>query len=1682
MGSTELYFFEQHDTRKFSRRYRKLPEELPESLRFAHLNPKVAALLASKERAAKMDSEDPFGDGLGKKSLLPDINAAFTNVRNQFDSALCNDEDSQRYLFEEAKMSATNILHQLSQIIYRYEELHKHIPKSLEYHLMSGYNEFTADTVVVPREWQTQEMKEQYVAKLAHENAPSEDEVTSDNEMLTGRSKSRMGTDRSSSDLKTNLKRNKAMLGSIETINEIEVTRADLKPGRRSESRMSSTSMMRQHLGVETASRAGSRRKGSISGPSPSVIRGRRDNDLFSLIGETLDARSTTLGNPMNSFYQTINFQLSNPSFEEKGWIMLKGRQEEVDQNQILQYCVQRLQESLKDIAEQKAKEVDQGNDKPVFVRYYGDTKKETLLKYRKSPVKSSVNPISRGGKPKIPSISDERNEGRKLMQAQHNDGTTVVYYPSGRPAVIFTGAGFGRPGYYTIVYEDGLDSRMIACFTPSGRGVCHYANGVVRFLSTEKGGHIATEDGKIVQKWKWPQTNVKITEPINVQVNNHVMFRCVGLSQMSLVFSCQKEVARFTVGLTPEAELRGIEDGHKRIWDQLLTAFTFSSKAAKDLMRIFAPNKKSKKKARKKLKKSLEEDSSSPKQVKFDDTPSKVAINEDNETEVSGSNFKIGITRRRHTVSANGRIPYTGRDLLARRRYAVSADCRSPKTGQDLLAVSGSDNKNWRRQSASAALETKSSDASFYRKSNFSLSPTHSNEKARNQNLLRHNSSRIIEEESISDFTSVKSKAENVKKMVSKSNIEQHSEKKTRHMDKGEHEIKANKRAKSAKPFLVSDSLAYSKKIERKPVEKPKPKPEISKESNLVIQLEAYPERWMYRKAERENERSSEISRRPKMKKSPKVAQLVNKLFHAKLAGKHAAIHSAKERSSDKMTDCSDRRRSQSAQVYSNYDGFNGTQGNLSSVADPDIDLFSNSSHDLSSGENAAPCHDNRSDCEDSSMLKQCQQKRQNSITVGSTSKIPNCTDHAELRNSGEETGSSNMLCSIGTDSKQKRMARKLTPKMSKIPKMIITNELGKVIEEIKNVKINDENKEITQKTISKQEIAEEISLLSFSDQQVNIEIRDTHKSKSDLSQQSFMNADEIKLPQKFDMFRAAKRMSMQMNDNEENKADDQSNQRSKGRKMSSVMKSIMEYRKTVLAKKGIILETDDEDSSSDNDSDTHTSKSQSAEILKLLQDFPDKVTYEIEADKELAKLQRKARILVDDWMEHYRIAVGLVSPTLLSVRDTPTYSIHARNVKSARHSDHQLLIRRAVLGVADDQLSPRKKMRIPSAPLAGLGGEIDEDLASRLAAQHQPHDVYDDEPESGAGDEAISPSAMVIINRMTENASRRSAKSRASTAKSVSPSRQHTVITAADQDLAGATAPGRSHCPLVIRQQKLGYERPQCRCSRHYIPNMMDLELDDFVDTECPEGQLIVIMVVSSLKNIRGQQAGEVEYSFYFNKKGQPFRRVFPGITKAEEMVNEIYQNQNRNRTRPCVQSRSDMFRVFKYDINSAAEMSDHTQPFLLTRHNVVPGMFLIFCDGKLLFCDHIFNGYGNTRKDFKKQIMKSRHDAINGFSLPKDFRFSPSKGKSGMRSAWGGEIGGAGVDKYSSPGTVVDTTLQPIHRPNSNSTAESREIHLDAVKLQEACFISMSLSTTGFQPASRHLQSSRTHIPPV
>lgn len=75
--------------------------------------------------------------------------------------------------------------------------------------------------------------------------------------------------------------------------------------------------------------------------------------------------------------------------------------------------------------------------------------------------------------------------------------------------------------GFYTVAYDDDPDSKMLACFTPSGCGVCYHSSGNVRFLAHRKGGRLAESNGRLERKWKWPPGGVKITVPVAFQVVN---------------------------------------------------------------------------------------------------------------------------------------------------------------------------------------------------------------------------------------------------------------------------------------------------------------------------------------------------------------------------------------------------------------------------------------------------------------------------------------------------------------------------------------------------------------------------------------------------------------------------------------------------------------------------------------------------------------------------------------------------------------------------------------------------------------------------------------------------------------------------------------------------------------------------------------------------------------------------------------------------------------------------------------------------------------------------------------------------------------------------------------------------------------------------------------------------------
>lgn len=241
------FFYEQSRYRQSTKRYRKLPEELPESLRFAHRNPKIAALLASQEREAQRQNElDPFGDGLGKKSLLPNINQAVTHIKNRLDSALSNDEDSQRYLFEDAKASSLNILIQLARYLYFYDDIASHVPRSLEYQLMGGWTDLTTDVIYVTREWQTYEAKEHYYNAQTLQGQQSEEE--SDGEVT--KATTPLTVKGSDSKLKVKKSISKPMIPDI-----VEEDTGGLKPEKsfkRSDSRLSTLSVSKNRLDPKT--------------------------------------------------------------------------------------------------------------------------------------------------------------------------------------------------------------------------------------------------------------------------------------------------------------------------------------------------------------------------------------------------------------------------------------------------------------------------------------------------------------------------------------------------------------------------------------------------------------------------------------------------------------------------------------------------------------------------------------------------------------------------------------------------------------------------------------------------------------------------------------------------------------------------------------------------------------------------------------------------------------------------------------------------------------------------------------------------------------------------------------------------------------------------------------------------------------------------------------------------------------------------------------------------------------------------------------------------------------------------------------------------------------------------------------------------------------------------------------
>ena len=90
---------------------------------------------------------------------------------------------------------------------------------------------------------------------------------------------------------------------------------------------------------------------------------------------------------------------------------------------------------------------------------------------------------------------------------------------------------------------------------------------------------------------------------------------------------------------------------------------------------------------------------------------------------------------------------------------------------------------------------------------------------------------------------------------------------------------------------------------------------------------------------------------------------------------------------------------------------------------------------------------------------------------------------------------------------------------------------------------------------------------------------------------------------------------------------------------------------------------------------------------------------------------------------------------------------------------------------------------------------------------------------------------------------------------------------------------------------------------------------------------------------------------------------RDVISIATSREVMFISTSRGLCFSRAQPCVQAVQDKYRLVKYDMSA--------NNLLKNRHNVIPGMFLIYSRCRLIFADLVFNGYGNAKKDFMKQV---------------------------------------------------------------------------------------------------------------
>ncbi|KAL2093553.1 hypothetical protein ACEWY4_010865 [Coilia grayii] len=325
-----------------------------------------------------------------------------------------------------------------------------------------------------------------------------------------------------------------------------------------------------------------------------------------------------------------------------------------------------------------------------------------------------------------------------------------------------------------------------------------------------------------------------------------------------------------------------------------------------------------------------------------------------------------------------------------------------------------------------------------------------------------------------------------------------------------------------------------------------------------------------------------------------------------------------------------------------------------------------------------------------------------------------------------------------------------------------------------------------------------------------------------------------------------------------------------------------------------------------------------------------------------ELRRLQRRARRILEGWLQHYRMVTGICQPNV------------KKNLEPV------------------GQPSPCQK---ESVPLPSLG----------ISAQNQSDSAQS--PRNFGKAQAMRPTH-ATLSRLVPSSS----KIQCLTALMKTPKEdpQHVTDTGTirvhsniklesvlvpwlpanwhpsplPHDPFGSTLP----CPAVLRAALRGEEGWQsCRCSCRRIPVLTDVEYDAFVAGQGSHSEQILVVYITALQ-----------------------KQALSLSSSHNEVLEQLYRRMNRKRNMPCTQCQTDSFRLLKYEVPSPEwKMTPHNT-LLQRRHHVASDMFLLYLRGRLLFANYIFTDDSCSVRDIQKQVAKARRDYRLSQFLPSDFKF--------------------------------------------------------------------------------------------